>query len=201
MRLVMASANPDKVAEIEQLLAAALPGVVVLPRPSSLGEVIEDADTLLGNARLKARAVMAASGEAAIADDTGLEVAALGGAPGVHAARYAGEHARYADNVTKLLHELDAIGATSPELRSARFSTVAMVVFPDGHELHAEGHVEGWIAVERRGEGGFGYDPVFIPTEGGGRTFAELGLAVKQQLSHRARALEALAVLLRSAGC
>lgn len=196
----MASANPDKVAEINGLLAEQLPHVVVVPRPSTLGEVVEDAATLLGNARLKAKAVMEASGEAAVADDTGLEVAALGGAPGVYAARYAGEDATYADNVAKLLRELHAVGAVTPQQRSARFSTVALIMFPDGTEVHAVGHVDGWIATEPRGERGFGYDPVFTPVEADGRTFSELGLDVKQQLSHRARAFQALADVLRSSG-
>lgn len=192
LRLVMASANPDKVAEIEALIAAMMPGTVVVARPASLGEVDEDADTLIGNARVKARAVMQASGEAAISDDTGLEVAALGGEPGVYTARYAGHDATYADNVAKLLNELDRVGATRPEQRGAVFRTVAMVVFPDGRELYAEGHVDGWIAHTPSGSTGFGYDPVFIPHEGDGRTFADLGPETKQRLSHRGRAFRAL---------
>ncbi len=188
----MASANPDKVLEIEALIAHSMPGTVVVARPASLGEVIEDADTLLGNARLKARAVMQASGEAAIADDTGLEVAALGGNPGVYTARYAGHNATYAENVAKMLDELDRLRATRPEQRGAVFRTVAMVVFPDGREVWAEGQVDGWIAHTPCGSTGFGYDPVFIPHEGDGRTFAELGPETKQQLSHRGRAFRAL---------
>ncbi len=192
LRLVMASANPDKVAEIEALIASMMPGTVVVARPASLAEVDEDADSLIGNARLKARAVMQASGEAAISDDTGLEVGALGGEPGLYSARYAGPDATYADNVAKLLNELARVGAARPEQRGAVFRTVAMVVFPNGGELHAEGHVHGWIAHTPSGSTGFGYDPVFIPHEGDGRTFAELGMETKQQLSHRGRALRAL---------
>jgi XTP/dITP diphosphohydrolase len=201
MRLVMASANPHKVEEIAHLLARTLPGVEVVPRPEGLGEVVEDAGTLLGNARLKARAVMLASGEASVADDTGLEVAALDGAPGVDAAIYAGDDATYADNVAKLLSELHRVGAMEPGQRGARFRTVAVVMYPDGTELVAEGEVDGSIALEPRGDTGFGYDPVFVPDEADGRSFAELGTEVKHQLSHRARAFEALAAALRgSAG-
>ena len=198
VRLVMASANPHKAVEIEELLMTLVPGIVVVPRPPHLGDVVEDADTLVGNARLKAKAVMEASGEASVADDTGLEVDALDGAPGVHTARYAGEDATYADNVAKLVSELARMGALRPEQRRAVFRTVAMVVFPDGREVHAEGHVDGWIALAPAGEAGFGYDPVFVPDEGGGATFAELGVGVKQRLSHRSRAFTSLARLLSS---
>ncbi len=109
LRLVLASANPDKVKEIVAVLTGALP-VELVPRPEGVPDVVEDADTLVGNARLKARALVAATGTAAVADDTGLEVDALGGAPGVYSARYAGEDATYADNVAKLLHALAALG-------------------------------------------------------------------------------------------
>ena len=108
-----------------------------------------------------------------MADDTGLEVDALGGAPGVYSARYAGEDVTYADNVAKLLSELDALPDDGGE-RTARFRTVALVAFPDGTELWAEGVVDGTIAREAQGSAGFGYDPVFVPAEGGGRTFAEM---------------------------
>jgi XTP/dITP diphosphohydrolase len=108
LRLVLASANPDKVKEIVAVLSASLP-VELVPRPGDVPDVVEDADTLVGNARLKARALVAATGTSAVADDTGLEVDALGGAPGVYSARYAGEDATYADNVTKLLRELGAL--------------------------------------------------------------------------------------------
>ena len=187
VRLVMASANPDKVAEI----AAVLGGVEIRPRPSSVGDVVEDGDTLEANARLKADAIVAATGEAAVADDTGLEVAALGGAPGVYSARYAGPDATYADNVVALLAALDGVVD-----RSARFRTVAMVRLPGGGELLAEGVVDGVIAAEPRGANGFGYDPVFVPDGGGGRTFAEMDAGEKNALSHRGRAFRALAALL-----
>ena len=194
IRLVCASANPDKAAEIEALLD----GVAVLaPRPAGLGEVVEDACDLEGNARLKAAAVCAFAGAAAVADDTGLEVDALGGAPGVRTARYAGEGAGYADNVERLLAEMRGV---APAGRTARFRTVAMVVWPDGAELIAAGAVEGLIAAEPRGLGGFGYDPVFVPAEGDGRTFAEMSDAAKHAVSHRGRAFRALALALRGCG-
>lgn len=183
-----ASANPDKVAEI----ALVLDGLVdLLPRPAGLADVVEDAPDLEGNARLKAVAVCAASGAAAVSDDTGLEVDALGGAPGVFSARYAGDNASYDDNVQKLLDELDRVGALTPEQRTARFRTAVMVVRPDGSELSVEGVVEGRIAAARQGSGGFGYDPVFVPVEGGGRSFAEMG-DEKHEISHRGRAFRAL---------
>ncbi len=192
-RLVCASANPDKVAEI----AVVLDGLVeLLPRPEGLADVVEDAPDLAGNARLKAVAVCAAAGAAAVSDDTGLEVDALDGAPGVFSARYAGEDAAYRDNVDKLLAELDRVGAVAPEQRTARFRTAVMVVWPDGRELCVEGSVEGVIAAAPMGEGGFGYDPVFIPTERDGRTFAQMG-DEKHEISHRGRAFRALASALR----
>ncbi len=163
------------------------------PRPAELPDVVEDADTLEGNARLKAVAVGQAVGEPAVADDTGLEVDALDGAPGVYTARFAGEGATYADNVAKLLAELDGVSA---ELRGARFRTVALAWFPDGTEVVAEGVVDGAISTEARGAGGFGYDPVFIPAEGDGRTFAEMTPEEKHAVSHRGRAFRALAALL-----
>ena len=187
MRLVVASANADKTAEI----AAILDGVELVPRPPSVGDVDEDGLTLQDNARLKAQAVLAVAREAAVADDTGLEVTALQGAPGVLSARYAGPDATYADNVTALLQAMEGQAD-----RSARFRTVAMVCFPDGRELVAEGVVHGDIADTRRGSGGFGYDPVFVPAGGGGRTFAEMTAVEKNAISHRGRAFRALGALL-----
>lgn len=191
MKLVLATANPDKARE----LAALLEGFDVVPRPADLPDVAEDADTLEGNARLKAVAVAEATGELAVADDTGLEVDALGGRPGVFAARYAGPGATYAENVAKLLEELAGVPAAQ---RTARFRTVAVARFPDGRELVAEGSVEGAIAEARAGEDGFGYDPVFVPAGGDGRTFAQMAGPEKAEVSHRGRALRALAAMLRS---
>ena len=187
MKLVLATANPDKAREI----ADALAGFDLVPRPEDVPEVDETADTLEGNARLKAEALCAATGEAAVADDTGLEVAALDGRPGVYSSRFAGPHATYADNVAKLLHELRGV-----DDRRARFHTVALVRFPDGRELVAEGTVDGHIDREARGDEGFGYDPLFVPDDGDGRTFAEMTMAEKQQVSHRGRAFRALAAKL-----
>jgi XTP/dITP diphosphohydrolase len=194
LRLVVASANPDKVKEIVAVLSAALP-VELVPRPPEVPEVVEDGATLLDNARLKGRALATATGLAAVADDTGLEVDALGGAPGVYSARYAGEEASYADNVTKLLGALADLVDRGGR-RVARFKTVALASFPDGTEVWTEGVVEGTIAPSARGDHGFGYDPVFVPdtAEGGdGRTFAQMDATEKAALSHRGRAFRALA--------
>ncbi len=191
MRLVLATANPDKAREI----AAILTGIELVPRPPEVAEVEEDGATLLDNARLKARALVAATGHPAVADDTGLEVAALGGAPGPRAARWAGPHASYADNVAKLLDAL-----SGEQNRRACFRTVAVVAFPDGREVLGEGVVEGTITSAARGTGGFGYDPVFRPDGGDGRTFAEMAPADKHALSHRGRAFRALAAALAGGG-
>jgi XTP/dITP diphosphohydrolase len=193
MRLALATANPDKAAEISSILGA-VGGVELVARPAALGEVDETGDTLVENARLKARAVCEVAGMAAVADDTGLEVDALDGAPGIYAARYAGPHATYRDNVEKLLAALADSGSAS---RAARFVTVALVAFPDGTELSARGVVEGAIASGARGAGGFGYDPVFVP-EGSSLTFAEMDAGQKDACSHRGRAFRALAELLRA---
>ena len=187
LRVVCASANPHKVAEMMDLMGAV---VAMEPRPTLVPEVIEDADTLLGNARLKARAIMQATGVAALADDTGLFVDALYGAPGVHTARYAGFSASDADNRAKLLRELDGLG------RSCRFVTVALLVRPDGSEVVAEGVCEGEIALQERGSRGFGYDPLFIARDGDGRTFAEMTIEEKHVLSHRGKAFREMARLL-----
>jgi XTP/dITP diphosphohydrolase len=193
MQFVCASANADKLAEMRVVLAPF--GIDLLARPADLAEVVEDAATLEGNARLKAMAVCDATGHPALADDTGLEVDALGGAPGVFTARFAGAGATYADNVSKLLEALADL--PEPEERMARFRTVALARFPDGREVVAAGWVDGTIALDPRGEYGFGYDPVFEPVEADGRTFAELTIEEKNGISHRARALRTLAELLQ----
>jgi XTP/dITP diphosphohydrolase len=199
-RFVLASANPDKVAEIAAVLSAALP-VELLPRPAEVPDVVEDGETLLDNARLKAQALVAATGEPAVADDTGLEVDALGGAPGVYSARYAGEDVTYADNVAKVLRELAALADGGGE-RRARFRTVALAAFPDGTEVWSEGAVEGTILAAPAGQAGFGYDPVFAPEGAGGRTFAQMTAEEKHAISHRGRAFRALAdqLVQRAAG-
>ena len=190
LRVACASANPHKVAEIVDLMG----GVVdLVPRPSDLAEVVEDADTLEGNARLKAVAVCAATGLPALADDTGLEVDALNGAPGVITARFAGEGATDAQNRQKMLVELEGIDVPQ---RTARFRTVAFLRFPDGREIVAHGVCEGSIAVHEIGDRGFGYDALFIPADGDGRTFAQMTIDEKHELSHRGRAFRALAEML-----
>ena len=190
LRVACASANPHKVAEIVDLMG----GVVdLLPRPSDLEGVVEDADTLEGNARLKAVAVCAATGLPALADDTGLEVDALDGAPGVITARFAGEGATDAQNRQKMLVELEGIDVPQ---RTARFRTVALLRFPDGREVIAHGVCEGSIAENEIGDRGFGYDALFIPADGDGRTFAQMTIEEKHELSHRGRAFRALAEML-----
>jgi XTP/dITP diphosphohydrolase len=170
-QFVLATANPDKVREITAVLADAGVVIELLPRPTEVPDVDETGDTLEANARLKAEALCAATGLPAIADDTGLEVDALGGAPGVRSARFAGEDATYSDNVELLLRRLRDVPRPR---RGARFATVALARWPDGREVAAFGDVVGTIATEPRGEEGFGYDPVFLPEEGDGRTFAEM---------------------------
>jgi XTP/dITP diphosphohydrolase len=194
-RLILATANPDKAAEIREILSS-VPGLVLVPRPAEVPEVEETGDTLLDNARLKARSLLEATGTAAVADDTGLEVDALGGAPGVYSARFAGEHASYADNVAKLLAELDRVGAREPDQRRAVFRCVALVEFPDGEEVWEAGEVAGTIAPRATGQAGFGYDPLFVPDGFNGRTFAAMTPAEKHTVSHRGRAFRALAVRL-----
>jgi XTP/dITP diphosphohydrolase len=189
-RLVLATANVDKRQEMRSILAEALPGLELVARPDGVPEVDEIGETFLDNARLKARALCSATGVAAVADDSGLEVDALGGEPGVHSARYAGSEATYQDNVDKLLAALEAAPT-----RRARFTSVVVIAYPDGSELVAEGVVEGEIAAEPRGDRGFGYDPVFVPDGGGGLTYAELDPQAKDGLSHRGIALRALAQL------
>jgi XTP/dITP diphosphohydrolase len=194
VRFVLATANPDKAEEIGAILLEIAPDFELVPRPADVADVDETGATLLDNARLKATALVAATGLPALADDTGLEVTALGGAPGVHTARFAGPTASYADNVAKLLDALAEVGGMA---RRARFVTVAVAAWPGGREIAATGVVDGRIAEQARGTNGFGYDPVFEPVEGDGRTFAELEPADKHALSHRGRAFRALAVQLR----
>ncbi len=187
LRVVCASANPHKVAEIFDIIRD-IAAVDLLPRPSELADVVEDADTLTGNARLKASAVCAATGMPALADDTGLEVDALDGRPGVITARFAGAGATDEKNRTKLLQELMGVAN-----RAARFRTVALLRMPNGQEIVAEGVCEGLISDTERGERGFGYDSVFIPAASNGRTFAEMSIVEKHAISHRGNAFRLLA--------
>lgn len=186
----MASHNPDKIREVEAVLSS-------LDEPFEVvdglewPEIDEPYETLEENARHKARTVMHHTGLAALADDTGLEVDALDGAPGVRTARFAGPEASYDDNVNRLLEVME--GA---EARGATFRTAVAIVYPGGTEITAAGALPGRIARERRGSFGFGYDPVFEVEEYGFRTLAEIPEADKNRISHRARALQELAARL-----
>ena len=190
MRLCFASNNAHKLDEIRPLL----PTHVQLLSLADIGcheELPETQPTLAGNARQKAQYVWDHYGVPCFADDTGLEVAALAGAPGVYSARYAGPQRLAADNVAKLLHEL----ATEPH-RGACFRTVVALVRGAGDAHEFSGEVAGTIAAAPIGRGGFGYDPVFVPGEGDGRTFAEMTTDEKNLLSHRARAVAGLVAFL-----
>ena len=192
-QLCFASNNAHKLDEIRPLLP---PGLKLLSL-ADIGcheELPETQDTLAGNARQKAEYVLNNYGVACFADDTGLEVSALGGAPGVYSARYAGPQRLAADNVAKLLQEL----AGAPD-RSACFRTVVALASSDGTVHEFAGEVAGRITEEAHGAGGFGYDPVFAPTEGDGRTFAEMSGTEKNAISHRARAVAGLLAFLRTA--
>jgi len=190
MRLVLATRNPGKVAELRALLSE-LPVEITSAAETGAPEVEEDAPTLAGNARKKALALHAHTGLPSLADDTGLEVAALGGRPGVHSARYAGPEADDAANRQRLLTDLAGASA-----RAARFRTVLAFADAAGAVHLFEGICEGAITGGERGEGGFGYDALFAP-EGEARTFAEMSREEKNAVSHRRRALDAFAVWLR----
>lgn len=188
MRIHCASANPAKVAELVRLMPRR---VELLPRPEGVGEVEETAPTLIGNATIKAVEVANHAEAWAIADDTGLEVQALDGAPGVLSARYAGPHADDAANRSKLLAEMQGVAD-----RRARFRTVIALVSWQGDMHHLTGECAGTIATEERGTNGFGYDSIFVPDEGDGRTFAEMSPEEKDALSHRGRAMAQVPLLI-----
>jgi XTP/dITP diphosphohydrolase len=190
---VLATANPHKAEEMREVLAPL--GVELFERPGNVPDVKETEATLEGNALLKARSLVAATGQPAIADDTGLFIDALDGRPGVWSARYAGEGATYADKVDRALFELDDV---PDDRRHARFRTVIAVAYPDGTSWWIKGALEGTMARSPRGEHGFGYDPIFVPDGSGGRTLAELSASEKNSISHRGRALRAFAEKLRS---
>jgi len=183
MHLLIATRNADKLKEIRSVFS--LPGLTfssALDHPE-IPEVEEDGSTAEENSAKKARTLALETGHWTLADDTSLEVEALEGAPGIYAARYAGEDATYADNVRKLLKELSGI-----ENRSARFRSVISLSDPAGGVRHVDGEIEGTITEEPRGSDGFGYDPIFLP-KGEGRTFAEMPEEIKNRISHRALAL------------
>ena len=190
MRILLATHNRGKRREWQALLAG-LPVELLLPGDLGLsGEVEETGETYLGNALLKARTLAAASGLPTLADDSGLEVDALDGAPGIHSARY-----RLGADEVRYRALLRALEGVPPEKRTARFRCVAALVLPDGREFITEGVCEGVIATEASGEGGFGYDPVFYVPERG-CTMAKLSDETKNRLSHRARAARALRAVL-----
>jgi len=191
--VVIASTNPGKIVEVRQIFASLPLSLLTSEDVGSWPAVEETGDTYLANALLKARAVAAFTGKPALADDSGIEVDALGGAPGVHSARYAGEEATDEDNNTKLIAALDGVAW---EGRTARYRCVAVLVTPDGQEVAGIGSCEGRIGVEPRGLGGFGYDPWFVP-QGETRTMAELTSEEKHAISHRGKALRGLADKLR----
>ena len=188
MRIVCASANPHKVEELARLLPS---WVELVPRPSDIGDIDEDAPTLEGNAIIKAVEIANHASEWAIADDTGLEVDALNGAPGVRSARFAGDHATDSENRELLLSKLDGVMN-----RSARFRTVVALVSSKGDIHFVGGECVGTIAESERGDSGFGYDSLFIPADGDGRTFAEMSGPEKDAVSHRGRALAQIPELL-----
>ncbi len=182
-RLLLATGNPHKVSEIEAILGPGWRVEAWDPGVEETGSTFEE------NALIKARAVVAATGEVAVADDSGIEIDALGGRPGIHSARWAEE----GDWIPRVLRELDGVPDTG---RGCRYVCAAAAVHRDGSEIVVRGTVEGRVANEPRGTGGFGYDPIVVPVEGDGRTFAEMSKAEKHALSHRGRAFRALAAKL-----
>jgi XTP/dITP diphosphohydrolase len=178
-RLLLATGNAHKVEEI----AAILDGWEIVARDTGVDET---GTTFEENALMKARALAAATGELAVGDDSGIEIDALGGAPGIHSARWTAE----SDWIPRVLRELDGVADGQ---RGCHYVCVAAAVWPDGREVYERGTVDGRIALAPRGTGGFGYDPIVVPTEGDGRTFAEMTPPEKHALSHRARAFRALA--------
>ena len=183
--LVLATHNPDKQAEMNAVLSDLGLDVIGLDQYPEIDDIPENGTTLLENALIKARAVHLKTGFPALADDTGLEVDALHGAPGVYSARFAGEDATYQDNVKKLL---SVMAGVSRQNRTARFRTVVALIDSDT-ELWTEGIIEGLITRDIRGAGGFGYDPIFEAADTG-KTFSEMSAAQKNEISHRARALQ-----------
>lgn len=184
--LVLGTGNPGKVRELRSLLDDLQINLIPAIELDDPPEVVEDADTLEGNARKKAQAFHLYTGSAALADDTGLEVEALDGGPGVHTARFAGPNATPADNKQRLLSVMENV-----ENRRAQFRTVVALVGPDDDVHTFEGICTGTITTEPRGDGGFGYDPLFRP-DGSDQTFAEMSPAAKNKISHRRKALDAV---------
>lgn len=187
MKIVLATNNPHKVGELTDLLSGEGREIRTLRESGFTGDIVEDGATFEENSYIKARTVSERLGCIAVADDSGLEVDCLGGAPGVYSARYAGEHATDGENIDKLLA---AVRVKSD--RRARFVSVITAVFPDGRRITARGECEGLILDERRGSGCFGYDPVFY-YEPLGKTFAEMTAEEKNAVSHRGIAVRRFA--------
>ncbi len=188
--IIIATTNRGKTKEFAELLKGVFENIFSLIDFDSVPSIVEDGKTFGENALKKARTVAGFTGRTTLADDSGLEVEALGGRPGIFSARYAGENAGDKQNINKLLQEL-----SDKADRNARFVCSLALVFPDGQEIVAEGTCEGIIVDEPRGEGGFGYDPVFFLPELG-KTMAELAPHEKNLVSHRARAVKALVLYL-----
>lgn len=191
MKLLLATKNKDKVREIRAALNGLEVELLSAADMPELPEVIEDAPTLEGNAIKKAVTLFKLTGIPSLADDTGLEVEALNGAPGVYSSRYSGPHATYEENVRKLLQTMECIPANA---RQAQFRTVIAFTQEQGTET-IEGICEGEIVHSPRGDGGFGYDPVFLYRPAG-KTFAEMTIAEKNEISHRGKALKKLRTLI-----
>ena len=192
MKLVLATHNKDKVTELRASLKNLNIQILTLEQFPEIGDIEETGATLSANAKIKAEEVYKITQIPSIADDTGLEVEALGGAPGVYSSRFAGENVSYDDNVNKLLKEMEEV---PPEGRSAKFRTV--ICFVDGkRELYTQGEIKGIIAKDKRGDKGFGYDPIFyIPQLK--KTMAELTTEEKNKISHRGNAIRNLRKLLK----
>ena len=191
MKTVIATHNKDKLKELKRALSGLSLELLDLSDFPEIGEIIEDGETLKDNALIKARHVYNATGLPSIADDTGLEVDALGGKPGVYTARFAGEGCTYGDNVNKMLKVMKNFEKRE---RGAKFRTV-MAYVDSEKELFSEGEVKGVIAEGIKGLGGFGYDPIFYVVEEG-KTFAEMTLEMKNNISHRGRAVKGLKSIL-----
>lgn len=189
--IVVATGNAHKLTEIEAILGAALPGTrfVAVGQLGDCEDPEETGTTFAENALIKARAAVAETGFTAVADDSGLVVDALDGAPGVYSARYAGVHGDDAANNAKLLEELGQVPAAE---RTARFMSVVALVYADGQVLTGTGTCEGTVGFAGRGTNGFGYDPLFLPADTPGKTMAELTPEEKNAISHRFHALEDL---------
>ena len=193
MKLIIASNNTHKLIEIKAILGNHFGEILSMREAGIEHETVEDGETFLQNAEKKAREIAEISGCCALADDSGLCVDALGGAPGIYSARFAGVHGDDEANNDLLLEKL-----SDASDRSAHYTCAMALVFPDGRELTAEGYLYGEIGTERKGTNGFGYDPIFISEDGNGRTTASLPLSFKETYSHRARAVRRLITWLRS---